>query len=65
MSDVYMGYSDGERVRDLRSDHPGTVRVFDDEEIGRYAEVKWDNSFVSDELELAIDNGLTRAERER
>lgn len=56
----YLGFQDGEAVRDTRTGLLGHVRVFDDEEVGRYAEVKWFQSFVSEELELAIDNGLTR-----
>lgn len=56
----YLGYVDGELVRDERSGAVGHVRVRDDEEIGRYAEVAWGGSFVSDQLEVAIDNGLQR-----
>jgi len=56
----YLGYADGELVRDVRSGVTGRVRVRDDEETGRYAEVQWDGSFVSDQLELAIDKGLER-----
>lgn len=60
------GYSDGDRVRDRRSGSTGTVRVFDLSAADRRegcaeAEVKWDGSFVADELELAVDHGLDRA----
>ena len=59
----YLGFTDGDLVRDQRSGLAGRVRVRvrDDEEVGRYAEVVWDGSFVSDQLEVAIDNGLDRA----
>lgn len=56
----YLGYADGELVRDVRSGVTGRVRVRDDEEIGRYAEVRWDGVAVSDQLEVAIDNGPER-----
>lgn len=55
----YLGYGDGELVRDQRTAALGRVRVCDDDEVGRYAEVQWAGSFVQDELEVAIDNGLT------
>jgi len=55
----YLGYTDGDLVRDRRSGLAGRVRVRDDA-IGRYAEVAWDGSFAPDELEVAIDNGLER-----
>lgn len=58
----YLGYADGDLVRDERTGHAGVVLVREDEETGRYAEVKWVDSFVSDQLEVAIDNGLTRDE---
>lgn len=61
----YLGFADGEAVRDARTGHLGHVKVRDDEEVGRYAEVAWSGSFVSDELELALDNGLVRDQPER
>lgn len=45
-------YSDGDRVRDERSGTTGTVRN---------GEVRWDNSCVADELEVAEHNGLRPA----
>lgn len=50
------GYRHGDRVRDVRSGLTGTVR----EEGCATAEVTWDNLCVSDELDVAIANGLTR-----
>lgn len=53
----YLGFTDGELVRDLRSGTLGQVRVRDDEEVGRYAEISW-SAMVCEERELAIDHGL-------
>jgi hypothetical protein len=58
-------YRDGDRVRDLRTGLRGTVRMFDlteqDKADGCAAgEVRWHNSFVCDELDVAIHNGLIK-----
>jgi hypothetical protein len=62
-----LGYRNGDRVRDVRTDTAGTVRIWhlspaDAADCGYEiaGEVRWDGSFVDDELELAIGNGLRR-----
>lgn len=61
-----MAFGHGDRVQDTRSGHTGTVQVFDLSPSDRaegcaQAEVRWDNSCVSDELDVAINNGLRPA----
>lgn len=61
-----MAFGHGDRVQDTRTGHTGTVRVFDLSPEERAegcaeAEVRWDNSFVSEELHIAEHNGLRPA----
>lgn len=63
-----LGYRHGDRVRDVRSGRTGRVRLFDLTAAERAegcaeAEVVWDGSFVQDELEIAVRNGLIRIGR--
>lgn len=69
-ADGYHGYHDGDRVRDARDGSLGTVRFLElgtaDRPSEGYAvaEVRWDSSFVADELDVALPH-LERLERAR
>lgn len=61
-----MAFGHGDRVQDTRSGHTGTVHTFDLSAAERAegcaeGEVRWNGSFVADELAVAEHNGLRPA----
>lgn len=56
MTNTVHGFADGDRVRHRRWDTTGTVRTVkpDRPTDPLIAEVRWDGSFVADELDLVV-----------